>query len=100
MFSQLHCMTQICTKYLRELAQKQSAFVQCSTLHSVPVSLCIGCKDPFKEMQYAYSKMRDVQNCTETFFDKDRINIVSTTQSILTGLWTKAYCDGWYMCYN
>lgn len=87
-------MTQICQKYLRELAQKQSAFVQCSTLHSVPVSLCIGCKLQLSEMQDIYLHMREEKNCTETFFDKDRINIVSTTQSILTGLWTKAYCDG------
>ncbi|XP_011205864.2 osteopetrosis-associated transmembrane protein 1 [Bactrocera dorsalis] len=83
----------ICDKYLRELAQKQSLFVQCSTLHSVPVSLCIGCKEQFTDMQVLYSHMREEKNCTEKFFDKDRINIVSTTQSILTGLWTKAYCD-------
>ncbi|XP_018787968.1 PREDICTED: osteopetrosis-associated transmembrane protein 1-like [Bactrocera latifrons] len=83
----------ICNKYLRELAQKQSVFVQCSTLHSVPVRLCIGCQTQFTEMQDMYSLMRKEDNCTEKFFDKDRINIVSTTQSILTGLWTKAYCD-------
>ncbi|XP_039963260.1 osteopetrosis-associated transmembrane protein 1-like [Bactrocera tryoni] len=90
----------ICDKYLRELAQKQSAFVQCSTLHSVPVSLCIGCEMQFSEMQGLYLLMREEKNCTEKFFDKDRINIVSTTQSILTGLWTKAYCDDCFASNN
>lgn len=85
---------QICQKYLRELAQKQSEFVQCSTMHSVPVSLCVGCEEPFTEMHVAYMTLREEKNCTDIFFDKDRINIVSTTQSILVGLWRKAYCDG------
>ncbi|XP_011195561.2 osteopetrosis-associated transmembrane protein 1 [Zeugodacus cucurbitae] len=93
-------LANICDKYLRELAQKQSAFVQCSTLHAVPVRLCIGCEDPFSDMQGAYMVMREEKNCTEKFFDKDRINIVSTTQSILTGLWTKAYCDDCFASNN
>ncbi|XP_011195558.1 osteopetrosis-associated transmembrane protein 1 [Zeugodacus cucurbitae] len=90
----------ICQKYLRELAQKQSEFVRCSTMNSVPVSLCVGCEEPFTEMHVAYMTLREEQNCTDTFFDKDRINIVSTTQSILVGLWTKAYCDDCFTSNN
>ncbi|XP_053956437.1 osteopetrosis-associated transmembrane protein 1 isoform X2 [Anastrepha ludens] len=90
----------ICLKYLRELAQNQSAFVQCSTLHSVPVNLCIGCKEQYTDMHATYMILREEKNCTEKFFDKDRINIVSTTQSILAGLWTKAYCDDCFTSNN
>ncbi|XP_018787969.1 PREDICTED: osteopetrosis-associated transmembrane protein 1-like [Bactrocera latifrons] len=90
----------ICQKYLRELAKKQSDFVQCSTLHSVPVSLCVGCEEPFTEMHVAYMTLRQEQNCTDKFFDKDRINIVSTTQSILVGIWRKAYCDDCFTSNN
>lgn len=90
----------ICQKYLRELAQKQSEFVQCSTMHSVPVSLCVGCEEPFTEMHVAYMTLREEKNCTDIFFDKDRINIVSTTQSILVGLWRKAYCDDCFTSNN
>ncbi|XP_054735386.1 osteopetrosis-associated transmembrane protein 1 [Anastrepha obliqua] len=90
----------ICLKYLRELAQNQSAFVQCSTLHSVPVNLCIGCKEQYTDMHATYMRLREEKNCTEKFFDKDRINIVSTTQSILAGLWTKAYCDDCFTSNN
>ncbi|XP_036336386.1 osteopetrosis-associated transmembrane protein 1 [Rhagoletis pomonella] len=86
----------ICQKYLRELAQNQSVFVQCSTKHSVPVSLCVGCEEPFTDMHLSYMALRNEKNCTDIYFDKDRINIVSTTQSILVGLWTKAYCDDCY----
>ncbi|CAD7004699.1 unnamed protein product [Ceratitis capitata] len=90
----------ICDKYMRELAQKQSAFVQCSTLHSVPVRLCNGCESQYSEMQGIYFIMREEKNCTQKFFDKDRINIVSTTQAILTSLWAKAYCDDCFASNN
>ncbi|XP_014102988.3 osteopetrosis-associated transmembrane protein 1 [Bactrocera oleae] len=97
----LHALAEnICHKYLRDLAQKQSEFVQCSTMHSVPVRLCVGCEEPFTEMHVAYMNLRQEQNCTDTFFDKDRINIVSTTQSILRGIWRKAYCDDCFTSNN
>ncbi|XP_067643004.1 osteopetrosis-associated transmembrane protein 1 [Eurosta solidaginis] len=86
-----------CHKLLRELAQNQSAFVYCSTVHSVPVNVCIACEVAFSDMQTRYLILRENKNCTNDYFDKDRINLVSTMQSILAGLWAKAYCDD---CFN
>ncbi|XP_065362295.1 osteopetrosis-associated transmembrane protein 1 [Calliphora vicina] len=84
-----------CDKLLKELANEQTLLLYCITTHSVPVTMCLNCVDYHNEVLKAYDLL--AANCTSMYFDKDRINLVASTESVLTGLWTKAYCDD---CFN
>lgn len=83
-----------CKKILRELANAEGLFSHCVTMHSVPVTICVGCKEAFKLMDENYTALKDTANCSAEYFDKDRVNLVAATEESLNKLWTKAYCDG------
>ncbi|KAI8121379.1 hypothetical protein FF38_07058 [Lucilia cuprina] len=84
-----------CPTYLRELANQQTLFIYCITTNSVPVTMCLKCKNAHDGVLHAYDLLS--ANCESMYFDKDRINLVASTEILLTGLWTKAYCDD---CFN
>ncbi|XP_037818610.1 osteopetrosis-associated transmembrane protein 1 [Lucilia sericata] len=86
---------QTCPTYLRELANQQTLFIYCITTNSVPVTMCLRCKNHHDGVLQAYDLLS--ANCENIYFDKDRINLVASTEMLLTGLWTKAYCDD---CFN
>ncbi|XP_068142826.1 osteopetrosis-associated transmembrane protein 1 [Drosophila tropicalis] len=88
-----HNKNKSCGHLLRELADSQSKFVYCVTNHSVPVALCVGCKSLHANMYNAYQTLLSIKNCSNIYFNTDRINIVSTTQEVLTYMWNKANCD-------
>ena len=81
-----------CDQYLRELSDVQSKFLQCVTKHSVPVTMCHGCKTQYDEVLHGYDVL--ASECNTTYFDKDRLNLVPSTETLLTSIWTKGYCDG------
>ncbi|XP_017955490.1 osteopetrosis-associated transmembrane protein 1 [Drosophila navojoa] len=83
-----------CSNLLSELATAQMDFVYCNTKHALPVKderLCIGCKVRFDEMSTCYSDL--MKNCSKIYTDADRLNILTNTQSVLQGLWDRAYCE-------
>ncbi|XP_017861566.1 PREDICTED: osteopetrosis-associated transmembrane protein 1 [Drosophila arizonae] len=83
-----------CTDLLRELANAQMEFVYCNTRHALPVQderLCNGCKVRFDEMSTSYSDL--MKSCSKIYTDADRLNILTTTQSMLQSLWDRAYCE-------
>lgn len=81
-----------CTSLLKHLGITQSEFLRCVTDHSVPVRICNGCKKQYNDNLIAYDALAN--NCNTTYFDQDRINLVPSTETVLTGIWTKAFCDG------
>lgn len=83
-----------CEHLLGELGDGQSHFIYCATTKSVPVNLCIGCDIEFHNLSNDYNNLMADPNCSSIYLDSDRINIVATTQGILTNLWQKANCDG------
>ncbi|XP_073842225.1 osteopetrosis-associated transmembrane protein 1 [Musca autumnalis] len=85
-----------CKRILRELANIEGQFSYCVTMHSVPVNICVGCRDKYDWMVANFTELKNTSNCTAEYFDKDRVNLVSATEESLTKLWTKAYCDDCY----
>ncbi|XP_037941818.1 osteopetrosis-associated transmembrane protein 1 [Teleopsis dalmanni] len=90
----------VCVKLLHSLAAAQGEFVRCSTVHAVPVRLCLACELSYANTSKAYENLENEKNCTNKYFDKDRINIVLTTQSILIGLWDRAFCNDCFSSNN
>ncbi|KAH8300465.1 hypothetical protein KR018_007833 [Drosophila ironensis] len=86
-----------CKTLLHELGHSQSLFIFCATTKSVPVNLCVGCQSLHQDLQANYSALLANANCSAQYLDSDRINVVATTQGILTSLWQKANCDGLYL---
>lgn len=87
-------LADMCNKMLDRLADEQSHFILCSTRHAVPVDderFCVSCKKENDDMTQKYNDL--MKNCSKEYIDKDRMNIVLTTQSLLKELWNKAYCD-------
>ncbi|EDW93264.1 osteopetrosis-associated transmembrane protein 1 [Drosophila yakuba] len=82
-----------CEILLRELADAQSKFIYCATTKSVPVNLCEGCVDLYRALSHDYGNLIEDANCSKRYLNSDRINIVATTQGILTSLWQKANCE-------
>uniref|UniRef100_A0A1I8PHB5 Uncharacterized protein n=1 Tax=Stomoxys calcitrans TaxID=35570 RepID=A0A1I8PHB5_STOCA len=82
-----------CKKILAELGNAESNFAYCATTHSVPVEICNGCKKEYDSMKDIFVNFSNDVNCTSRYFDKDRVNLVTTTEESLSSLWTKAYCD-------
>ncbi|XP_061389755.1 uncharacterized protein LOC133324945 [Musca vetustissima] len=85
-----------CKKILKELANAEMIFAYCVTMHSVPVTICVGCREQYELMDANYTAFKDNSNCTAEYFDKDRVNLVAATEESLNKLWTKAYCDDCY----
>lgn len=88
-----------CKKLLHELANEQSLFIYCSTVHAVPMppqnaSFCTSCKVENDAMTLRYNDV--ISNCSKQYTDEDRMNILITAQSLLKELWNKAYCDSKY----
>ncbi|XP_022225020.2 osteopetrosis-associated transmembrane protein 1 [Drosophila obscura] len=86
-----------CKILVAELGDGQSKFVYCATTKSVPVRLCIGCELEYRNLTRYYDALLSSPNCSKIYLDSDRINVVPTTQGILTNLWQKASCED---CYN
>lgn len=84
-----------CHKLLGELGDEQMKLVYCITTNSVPVTMCIACSKQHEGVLQAYDIL--VANCLDLYFDKDRINLVTSAELALTGLWSKAYCDGKFL---
>ncbi|KAH8255239.1 hypothetical protein KR038_007065, partial [Drosophila bunnanda] len=82
-----------CSVLLGELGDGQMHFIYCATTKSVPVNLCVGCDLEYHNIVGLYNKLMENENCSKRYLDSDRINIVPTTQGILTNLWQKANCD-------
>ncbi|KAH8297850.1 hypothetical protein KR054_011430, partial [Drosophila jambulina] len=82
-----------CEVLLGELADGQMHFIYCATTKSVPVNLCVGCDLEYHNIVGLYNSLMENENCSKRYLDSDRINIVPTTQGILTNLWQKANCD-------
>ncbi|EDW79499.1 uncharacterized protein Dwil_GK20510 [Drosophila willistoni] len=82
-----------CKHLVGELGDSQSKFVYCVTDHSVPVALCVDCEPLYANMKNAYQTLMSIENCSKIYSNADRINIVSTTQEVLTYMWNKANCD-------
>ncbi|XP_023168894.2 osteopetrosis-associated transmembrane protein 1 [Drosophila hydei] len=85
-----------CDLFLRELANAQKDFIYCNTRFSLPVNeirLCNACKVTFDLMSTAYNNLMKFENCSKIYTDADRLNILTTTQSLMQGLWDRAYCD-------
>ncbi|KAH8319263.1 hypothetical protein KR067_008483 [Drosophila pandora] len=89
-----------CTVMVKELGDAQSKFIYCATVKSVPVNLCVGCKDLYHNLQEEYGALTADANCSQLYLNSDRIKIVATTQGILTGLWDKANCDDCFIRNN
>ncbi|XP_016979507.1 osteopetrosis-associated transmembrane protein 1 [Drosophila rhopaloa] len=83
----------ICDKLVGELGDGQSKFIYCATTKAVPVNLCIGCAELYKNLTKDYENLIADANCSKKYLNSDRINIVATTQGILTSMWQKANCD-------
>jgi len=86
-----------CEKLLGELGDGQSKFIYCATTKSVPVNLCLGCEELYRDLSKEYENLIADVNCSKRYFNSDRINIVATTQGILTSLWQKAHCESGYL---
>ncbi|XP_037719607.1 osteopetrosis-associated transmembrane protein 1 [Drosophila subpulchrella] len=82
-----------CEKLLGELGDGQSKFIYCATTKSVPVNLCLGCEELYRDLSKDYDNLIADANCSKRYLNSDRINIVATTQGILTSLWQKAHCE-------
>lgn len=82
-----------CEKLLADLGDAQSKFIYCATTKSVPVNLCEGCVDLYRNLTNDYGNLIANANCSKRYLNSDRINIVATTQGILTSLWQKANCE-------
>uniref|UniRef100_A0A1L8EJ12 Putative osteopetrosis-associated transmembrane protein 1 n=1 Tax=Haematobia irritans TaxID=7368 RepID=A0A1L8EJ12_HAEIR len=83
-----------CKKLLGELGNAESNFSYCVTMNSVPVAICVGCKEQYESVQQKFANIRNPNNnCSSMYFDNDRVNLVTATKDSLTNLWTKAYCD-------
>ncbi|XP_017071660.1 osteopetrosis-associated transmembrane protein 1 [Drosophila eugracilis] len=82
-----------CEHLLKELGDAQSKFIYCATTKSVPVNLCIGCENLYRSLSKDYENLIANANCSKLYLNSDRINIVPTTQGILTSLWQKANCE-------
>ncbi|EDV50772.1 osteopetrosis-associated transmembrane protein 1 [Drosophila erecta] len=82
-----------CVKLLDELGDAQSKFIYCATTKSVPVNLCEGCVDLYRNLARDYGKLIANATCSKQYLNLDRINIVATTEGILTSLWQKANCE-------
>ncbi|KAH8349691.1 hypothetical protein KR084_004264, partial [Drosophila pseudotakahashii] len=95
-----------CEKLLGELGDGQSKFIYCATTKSVPVNLCLGCENLYRSLKDDYTHLIADDNCSKRYLNSDRINIVATTQGILTSLWQKANCENcfkdqyWYQYDN
>lgn len=79
-----------CPKLLAELGDFQKNLVTCVTHNSVPVQICSNCKIVYGNMTKQYKRL---SNCSE-YFDQDRLNLIPTTQNLLSSIWSKAYCNG------
>ncbi|XP_001352856.4 osteopetrosis-associated transmembrane protein 1 [Drosophila pseudoobscura] len=86
-----------CSLLVGELGDGQSKFVYCATTKSVPVRLCIGCGPEYRILTSSYDALLSQENCSKIYLNSDRINVVATTQGILTNLWQKANCED---CFN
>ncbi|BFF99559.1 osteopetrosis-associated transmembrane protein 1 [Drosophila madeirensis] len=86
-----------CEHLVDRLGNCQSHFVYCATTKSVPVKLCVGCEPEYRNLTHSYDELLSNANCSKIYLDSDRINVVATTQGILTNLWQKASCED---CYN
>ncbi|XP_017021127.1 osteopetrosis-associated transmembrane protein 1 [Drosophila kikkawai] len=82
-----------CKTLLGELGDGQMYFIYCATTKSVPVKICVGCDLEYHNLVGLYNNLMANENCSKLYLDSDRINIVPTTQGILTNLWEKANCD-------
>ncbi|KAH8239884.1 hypothetical protein KR032_008982 [Drosophila birchii] len=82
-----------CEVLLSALGNGQMLFIYCATTKSVPVNLCVGCDLEYHNIVGLYNDLMANENCSKRYLDSDRINIVPTTQGILTNLWQKANCD-------
>uniref|UniRef100_A0A1B0FJS1 Osteopetrosis-associated transmembrane protein 1 n=1 Tax=Glossina morsitans morsitans TaxID=37546 RepID=A0A1B0FJS1_GLOMM len=78
-----------CPKLLAELGDFQKNLVTCVTHNSVPVQICSNCKIVYGNMTKQYQRL---SNCSE-YFDQDRLNLIPTTQNLLSSIWSKAYCN-------
>ncbi|KAH8385807.1 hypothetical protein KR200_002461 [Drosophila serrata] len=87
------CNGEVCKKLLGDLGEGQMHFIYCATTKSVPVNLCVGCDLEYHNIVGLYNNLMKNENCSKRYLDSDRINIVPTTQGILTNLWQKANCD-------
>lgn len=85
-----------CPVMVKDLGDAQSRFIYCATVKSVPVNLCVECKDLYHNLTDEFGALTADANCSQLYLNSDRIKIVATTQGILTGLWDKANCDGLY----
>lgn len=83
-----------CNDLLREFADVEGRFAHCVITKSVPVTMCTDCEEAFNSVKLAYNRFKNHTNCTSMYFDKDRLNLVASTEAALSGLWTKAYCEG------
>ncbi|KAH8379086.1 hypothetical protein KR009_003040, partial [Drosophila setifemur] len=83
----------ICKHLIGELGDGQSKFIYCATTKSVPVNLCLGCELEYHNLRGEFEALLANANCSKQYLNSDRINIVATTQGILTELWQKANCD-------
>uniref|UniRef100_A0A1A9WC84 Osteopetrosis-associated transmembrane protein 1 n=1 Tax=Glossina brevipalpis TaxID=37001 RepID=A0A1A9WC84_9MUSC len=81
-----------CTKLLGQLGEAQKNFITCVTDHSVPITICSTCKEKFSIMRMQYQTLLEDKNCT-SYFNHDRLNLIPTTQNLLTSIWSKAYCE-------
>lgn len=79
-----------CNRTLGQLANMQGEFTDCITKHSVPVTVCQNCQDIYRNMTQLY---QNILNCS-IFFDSDQLNLLPSTEQVLTNLWTKAACNG------
>ncbi|KAM7357564.1 osteopetrosis-associated transmembrane protein 1 isoform 2-T2 [Cochliomyia hominivorax] len=84
-----------CPHLLRRLANNQLLFIHCVTINSVPVSMCTSCREYHENVLMAYDIL--AANCSSMYFDNDRINLVASVESMLNGIWVKAYCED---CFN
>ncbi|XP_030385988.1 osteopetrosis-associated transmembrane protein 1 [Scaptodrosophila lebanonensis] len=82
-----------CETMLHNLANTQQLYVFCTTAHAVPVKICNGCGQQYLNMKNEYTQLMNDINCSKQYSESDRINVVGTTQSVLTGLWNRANCD-------
>ncbi|KAI9588649.1 osteopetrosis-associated transmembrane protein 1 [Glossina fuscipes] len=81
-----------CPRLLVELGDFQKNLVTCVTHNSVPVKICSNCEDTYHNMTAQYKKL---SQCSE-YFDQDRLNLIPTTQNLLSSIWSKAYCNECY----
>ncbi|XP_034484290.1 osteopetrosis-associated transmembrane protein 1 [Drosophila innubila] len=85
-----------CKTLLHELANEQHNFVFCTTTHAIPDGdnrFCGSCEGEHNLMKTAFDLLMKNENCSKLYKDADRMNVVSTTQKLLDGLWDRAYCE-------